>query len=433
MDKLIVTGAGPLDGEVTISGAKNAALPILISSLLVDGKLTLSNVPHLQDITTTMSLLSYLGVSMEIDERMNICADASDLNQVRAPYDLVKTMRSSILVLGPLVARMGRAEVSLPGGCAIGSRPVNLHIKGLEAMGAKVTIEDGYIKASCERLQGARIFMDLVSVTGTENLMMAASLAQGTTVIENAAREPEIVDLANCLNAMGAKISGAGSSELVIEGVDSLHDASHRVIADRIETGTYLVAGAVTRGRVKTLRTEATYLDAVLDKLTEAGAQVTIDGDSIELNMHGEQATAVDIHTAPHPAFPNDMQAQFVAMNSLANGHSKVIENIFENRFMHVQELQRMGADIDLEGNTAFIEGRNNLRGAPVMATDLRASASLVIAALMAEKPTVIDRIYHIDRGYESIEEKLSKLGANIRRVPGHVWDKDSKLQALVK
>ena len=433
MDKLIVTGAGPLDGEVTISGAKNAALPILISSLLVDGKLTLSNVPHLQDITTTMSLLSYLGVSMEIDERMNICADASDLNQVRAPYDLVKTMRASILVLGPLVARMGRAEVSLPGGCAIGSRPVNLHIKGLEAMGAKVTIEDGYIKASCERLQGARIFMDLVSVTGTENLMMAASLAQGTTVIENAAREPEIVDLANCLNAMGAKISGAGSSELVIEGVDSLHDASHRVIADRIETGTYLVAGAVTRGRVKTLRTEATYLDAVLDKLTEAGAQVTIDGDSIELNMHGEQATAVDIHTAPHPAFPTDMQAQFVAMNSLANGHSKVIENIFENRFMHVQELQRMGADIDLEGNTAFIEGRNNLRGAPVMATDLRASASLVIAALMAEKPTVIDRIYHIDRGYESIEEKLSKLGANIRRVPGHVWDKDSKLQALVK
>ncbi len=433
MDKLIVTGAGPLEGEVTISGAKNAALPILISSLLVDGKLTLSNVPHLQDITTTMSLLSYLGVSMEIDERMNICADASDLNQVRAPYDLVKTMRASILVLGPLVARMGRAEVSLPGGCAIGSRPVNLHIKGLEAMGAKVTIEDGYIKASCERLQGARIFMDLVSVTGTENLMMAASLAQGTTVIENAAREPEIVDLANCLNAMGAKISGAGSSELVIEGVDSLHDASHRVIADRIETGTYLVAGAVTRGRVKTLRTEATYLDAVLDKLTEAGAQVTIDGDSIELNMHGEQATAVDIHTAPHPAFPTDMQAQFVAMNSLANGHSKVIENIFENRFMHVQELQRMGADIDLEGNTAFIEGRNNLRGAPVMATDLRASASLVIAALMAEKPTVIDRIYHIDRGYESIEEKLSKLGANIRRVPGHVWDKDSKLQALVK
>jgi len=401
MDKLIVTGAGPLDGEVIISGAKNAALPILISSLLVDGKLTLSNVPHLQDITTTMSLLSYLGVEMEIDERMNICADASGLNQVRAPYDLVKTMRASILVLGPLVARMGHAEVSLPGGCAIGSRPVNLHIKGLEAMGAKVTIEDGYIKATAERLQGARIFMDMVSVTGTENLMMAAALAQGTTVIENAAREPEIVDLANCLNAMGAKISGAGSAELVIEGVDSLHDATHTVIADRIETGTYLVAG-------------------------------TIDGDTIELDMKGNRPKAVNIHTAPHPAFPTDMQAQFVTMNALAEGTSKVVETIFENRFMHVQELQRMGAQIDLEGNTAFITGRNKFRGAPVMATDLRASASLVIAGLMADKPTVIDRIYHIDRGYESIEEKLSRLGANIRRVPGHVWDKDPSLQELV-
>jgi len=403
MDKLIVTGAGPLDGEVIISGAKNAALPILISSLLVDGKLTLSNVPHLQDITTTMSLLSYLGVEMEIDERMK------------------------------LVARLGHAEVSLPGGCAIGSRPVNLHIKGLEAMGATVVIEDGYIKASCDRLQGARIFMDMVSVTGTENLMMAAALAQGTTVIENAAREPEIVDLANCLNAMGAKVSGAGTSELLIEGVDSLHDASHRVISDRIETGTYLVAGAVTRGRVKARATDAAYLDAVLDKLSEAGADISIDGDSIELNMHGNQPKAVDIHTAPHPAFPTDMQAQFVTMNSLAEGTSKVVENIFENRFMHVQELQRMGAQIDLEGNTAFITGRNKLRGAPVMATDLRASASLVLAALMADKPTVIDRIYHIDRGYESIEEKLSRLGANIRRVPGHVWDKDLALQELVK
>ncbi|MFT4634254.1 MAG: UDP-N-acetylglucosamine 1-carboxyvinyltransferase [Arenicella sp.] len=433
MDKLIVTGAGPLDGEVIISGAKNAALPILISSLLVDGKLTLSNVPHLQDITTTMSLLSHLGVEMEIDERMKICADASGLNQSRAPYDLVKTMRASILVLGPLVARLGHAEVSLPGGCAIGSRPVNLHIKGLEAMGATVKIEDGYIKATCARLQGARIFMDMVSVTGTENLMMAASLAQGTTVIENAAREPEIVDLANCLNAMGAKVSGAGTSELVIEGVDSLHDASHTVIADRIETGTYLVAGAVTRGRVKARATNATYLDAVLDKLVEAGADITLDGDSIELNMHGNQPKAVDIYTAPHPAFPTDMQAQFVTMNSLAHGTSKVVENIFENRFMHVQELQRMGAQIDLEGNTAFITGRNKLRGAPVMATDLRASASLVLAALMADKPTVIDRIYHIDRGYESIEEKLSRLGANIRRVPGHVWEKDLTLQELVK
>jgi len=433
MDKLIVTAAGPLDGEVVISGAKNAALPILISSLLVDGKLTLSNVPHLQDITTTMSLLSYLGVEMEIDERMKIRADASGLNQSRAPYDLVKTMRASILVLGPLVARMGHAEVSLPGGCAIGSRPVNLHIKGLEAMGAKVVIEDGYIKATCDRLQGARIFMDMVSVTGTENLMMAAALAQGTTVIENAAREPEIIDLANCLNAMGAKVAGAGSSELIIDGVDSLHDAEHTVIADRIETGTYLVAGAVTQGRVKARSTDAAFMDAVLDKLCEAGADISIDSDSIELNMHGQRPKAVDIHTAPHPAFPTDMQAQFVTMNSVAEGTSKVVENIFENRFMHVQELQRMGAYIDLEGNTAFIEGRNKLRGAPVMATDLRASASLVLAGLVTDKPTVIDRIYHIDRGYESIEEKLSRLGANIRRVPGHVWDKDPELQALVR
>ncbi len=432
MDKLIVTGAGPLDGEVTISGAKNAALPILISSLLVDGKLTLSNVPHLQDITTTMSLLGYLGVELEVDERMKICADGSKLNETRAPYDLVKTMRASILVLGPILARMGHAEVSLPGGCAIGSRPVNLHIKGLEAMGANVVIEDGYIKATCDRLQGARIFMDVVSVTGTENLMMAASLAQGTTVIENAAREPEIVDLANCLNAMGAKVSGAGTSEIVIEGVDSLHDADHSVIPDRIETGTYLIAGAVTRGRVKARSTDASFLDAVLDKLTEAGAEINIEGDSIELNMHGRRPKAVDIHTAPHPAFPTDMQAQFVTMNSVADGTSKVVENIFENRFMHVQELQRMGAQIDLEGNTAFITGRNKLRGAPVMATDLRASASLVLAGLLADKPTVIDRIYHIDRGYESIEEKLSRLGANIRRVPGHVWDRSPDLQALV-
>ena len=299
---------------------------------------------------------AYLGVELEVDERMNICADASNLNQSKAPYDLVKTMRASILVLGPLVARLGHAEVSLPGGCAIGSRPVNLHIKGLEAMGAEVVIEEGYIRAKCDRLQGARIFMDMVSVTGTENLMMAASLAQGTTVIENAAREPEIVDLANCLNAMGAKISGAGTSELVIEGVDSLNDASHRVISDRIETGTYLVAGAVTRGRVKARSTNAAYLESVLDKLGEAGADIEIEGDSIELNMHGRQPKAVDIYTAPHPAFPTDMQAQFVTMNAIAEGTSKVVENIFENRFMHAQELQRMGANIDLEGNTLFIK-----------------------------------------------------------------------------
>ena len=433
MDKLIVTGAGALDGEVIISGAKNAALPILISSLLVDGKLTLSNVPHLQDITTTMSLLSYLGVEMEVDERMNICADASQVTEIKAPYELVKTMRASILVLGPLLARMGEAEVSLPGGCAIGSRPVNLHIKGLEAMGAEIQIQDGYIKAKAKRLQGARIFMDMVSVTGTENLMMAASLAQGTTVIENAAREPEIIDLAECLNSMGAKISGAGSAELIIEGVDSLHDAQHTVIADRIETGTYLVAGAVTRGRVKTKNTDATFLDAVLDKLTEAGADLTIDADTIELNMHGNRPKAVNIHTAPHPAFPTDMQAQFVTLNALAEGASKVVETIFENRFMHVQELQRMGANIDLQGNTAIITGCESLTGAPVMATDLRASASLVLAGLMSDKPTVIDRIYHIDRGYESIEEKLSRLGADIRRIPGHVWDRDESLQALVE
>ncbi len=432
MDKLIVTGAGPLDGEVVISGAKNAALPILISSLLVDGRLTLSNVPHLQDITTTMSLLAYLGVELEVDERMKICADASKLNQSKAPYDLVKTMRASILVLGPLLARLGHAEVSLPGGCAIGSRPVNLHIKGLQAMGAEVVIEEGYIRARCERLQGARIFMDMVSVTGTENLMMAACLAQGTTVIENAAREPEIVDLADCLNSMGAKVSGAGSSELVIEGVDSLKSASHEVISDRIETGTYLVAGAVTRGRVKARSTNASYLDSVLDKLTEAGADISIDGDSIELNMHGRQPKSVDIYTAPHPAFPTDMQAQFVTLNAIAEGTSKVVENIFENRFMHAHELQRMGANIDLEGNTLFITGSEKLRGAPVMATDLRASASLVLAGLVSDKPTVIDRIYHIDRGYESIEEKLSRLGADIRRVPGHVWGKDLELQKLV-
>ena len=432
MDKLIVTGAGPLDGEVQISGAKNAALPILISSLLVEGTLTLSNVPHLQDITTSMSLLSYLGVEMEVDERMNIAANASKITNTRAPYDLVKTMRASILVLGPLVARTGHAEVSLPGGCAIGSRPVNLHIKGLEAMGAEITIEDGYIKAKADRLKGARIFMDMVSVTGTENLMMAAALAKGSTLIENAACEPEITDLADCLNAMGAKISGAGTSMLEIEGVDSLHDASHRVIADRIETGTYLVAGAITQGRVKTRKTNAAYLEAVLDKLVEAGAQISVDDDSIELNMNGNRPKAVNIHTAPHPAFPTDMQAQFVALNALAEGTSKVVENIYENRFMHVQELQRMGAQIDLEGNTAIITGRNKFRGAPVMATDLRASASLVLAGLMSEKPTVIDRIYHIDRGYESIEEKLSRLGANIRRVPSHVWDRDESLQALV-
>jgi len=425
LDKIVVQGAGPLDGEVKISGAKNSALPILISSLLVDGTLTLSNVPHLQDITTTMGLLSHLGVQMQVDENMHIAADATKVDQIRAPYELVKTMRASILVLGPLLARMGHAEVSLPGGCAIGSRPVNLHIKGLEAMGAKVLIEEGYIKATCKRLQGARMFMDIVSVTGTENLMMAAALAQGVSVIENAAREPEIVDLANCLNAMGAKIAGAGTDEITIEGVDSLHSASHRVISDRIETGTYLVAGATTRGRVKALDTEPKYLEAVLNKLEEAGCELTVDKDSVEVNMNGRQPKAVSLKTAPHPAFPTDMQAQFVTMNALAQGTGTVVETIFENRFMHVHELQRMGADVQLEGNTAVVTGREKLQAAPVMATDLRASASLVIAGLMADGPTVVDRIYHIDRGYECIEEKFAALGANIKRIPSHLWERE--------
>ena len=425
MDKIVVQGAGPLDGEVKISGAKNSALPILISSLLVDGTLTLSNVPHLQDITTTMGLLSHLGVQMQIDENMNIAADASEVDQIRAPYELVKTMRASILVLGPLLARMGHAEVSLPGGCAIGSRPVNLHIKGLEAMGAKVVIEDGYIKATCKRLQGARMFMDIVSVTGTENLMMAAALAQGVSVIENAAREPEIVDLANCLNAMGAKVSGAGTDEISIEGVDSLHSASHHVISDRIETGTYLVAGAASRGRVKALHTEPKYLEAVLNKLDEAGCHISLGGDFIEVDMQGRQPKAVSLKTAPHPAFPTDMQAQFVTMNALAEGTGTVVETIFENRFMHVHELQRMGANIQLEGNTAVVTGRERLQAAPVMATDLRASASLVIAGLMADGPTIVDRIYHIDRGYECIEEKFAGLGANIKRIPSHLWERE--------
>jgi len=425
LDKIVVRGSGPLSGKVKVSGAKNSALPILISSLLVDGTLTLSNVPHLQDITTTMSLLSHLGVQMQLDENMHIEADASQVDQIRAPYELVKTMRASILVLGPLLARMGTAEVSLPGGCAIGSRPVNLHIKGLEAMGAKIVIEEGYIKASCSRLQGARIFMDLVSVTGTENLMMAASLAQGTTVIENAAREPEVVDLANCLNSMGAKISGAGSDVITIEGVDSLHSAEHRVIADRIEAGTYLVAAAVTGGSVRTENTDPGIMDAILDKLDEAGCELSVGEDYIDLQMNGQRPKAVNIRTAPYPAFPTDMQAQFVVLNSVAEGTGTVVETIFENRFMHVQELQRMGANIQLEGNTAVVTGQEKLQAAPVMATDLRASASLVIAGLLADEATVIDRIYHIDRGYECIEEKFAGLGADIKRIPSRLWQKE--------
>lgn len=419
MDRLIVTGGYPLRGEIRISGAKNAALPVLVASLLTSETLRIGNVPHLQDITTTMVLLGRMGVRLVVDEKMVIEADASQVSSLRAPYELVKTMRASILVLGPLVARFGEAEVSLPGGCAIGSRPVNLHIKGLQAMGADIRLEGGYIRARAKRLKGARIFMDIVSVTGTENLMMAATLADGTTVIENAAREPEVVDLAHCLIAMGARIEGAGTDEITIEGVERLHGASHEVIPDRIETGTYLVAGAITGGDVRLRNTRPDLLVAVLDKLREAGARVESGADWIRLDMHGRRPRAVDVCTAPYPAFPTDMQAQFLALNSIAEGSGTVTETIFENRFMHVQELQRMGAQIETKGATAFVRGVPKLVGAPVMATDLRASACLALAGLIAENETSVERIYHIDRGYECIEEKLATLGARIRRVPG--------------
>ena len=419
MDKLIVYGGTPLKGEIRISGAKNAALPVLVASLLADGPLEIGNVPHLQDITTTMELLGRMGVDLTVGEKLTIEADARRVNSVRAPYELVKTMRASILVLGPLLARFGEAEVSLPGGCAIGSRPVNLHIKGLQAMGAEIKIEEGYIKAKAKRLKGARIFMDVVSVTGTENLMMAATLANGTTVIENAAREPEVTDLADCLNAMGAKVSGAGSDEITIEGVERLGGGRHLVIPDRIESGTYLVAAAMTGGSVKLRHTRPHLLEAVLDKLREAGAHIEAGDDWISLDMRGRKPKAVSARTAPYPAFPTDMQAQFIAMNTVADGTASVTETIFESRFQHVQELVRLGADIDVHGNTAMTRGVARLKGAPVMATDLRASASLVLAGLVAEGETFIDRIYHIDRGYECIEEKLAQLGARIRRVPG--------------
>ncbi len=418
MDKLIINGGLPLRGEIRISGAKNAALPVLVASLLTSEPLRIGNVPHLQDITTTMELLGRMGVRLVVDERMAVEADASGVHMLKAPYDLVRTMRASILVLGPLLARFGEAEVSMPGGCAIGSRPVNLHIKGLQAMGAEISIEEGYIKARASRLKGARIFMDMVSVTGTENLMMAAALADGVTIIENAAREPEVMDLANCLNAMGARVKGAGSAEITIEGVERLHGASHEVIPDRIETGTYLVAAAMTGGQVKLRCVQPTLLEAVLDKLREAGARVETGEDWIRLSMEGRRPAAVNIKTAPYPAFPTDMQAQFVVMNCVAQGTGTVVETVFENRFMHVHELQRMGADITMEGNMAVVRGVENLHGAPVMATDLRASASLVLAGLVAHSETIIDRIYHIDRGYECIEEKLSQLGARIRRIP---------------
>jgi UDP-N-acetylglucosamine 1-carboxyvinyltransferase len=419
MDKLIVTGGIPLRGDVRISGAKNAALPVLVSALLSDGVLEVSNVPHLQDITTTLELLGRMGVRLVVGDRMVVEADARHLTSVRAPYELVKTMRASILVLGPLVARFGEAEVSLPGGCAIGSRPVNLHIKGLQAMGAEIVLEGGYIRARARRLHGARIFMDVVSVTGTENLMMAATLADGVTVIENAAREPEVVDLAHCLAAMGARIHGAGSDEITIEGVERLHGARHEIIPDRIESGTYLVAGAMTGGDVRLRNTRPELLTAVIEKLTEAGAHIETGDNWVRLDMRGARPRATNVRTAPYPAFPTDMQAQFIALNAIAAGTGTVTETIFENRFMHVYELQRMGANIEMEGNTAIVRGTERLKGAPVMATDLRASASLALAGLVAEGETTVDRIYHIDRGYECIEEKLSQLGARIRRVPG--------------
>ena len=419
MDKLIITGGVPLKGEIRISGAKNAALPILASTLLADGVVSVGNIPHLHDITTTMELLGRMGVDLVVDEHMNIEVDASSIREFFAPYELVKTMRASILVLGPLVSRFGEAVVSLPGGCAIGSRPVNLHIRGLTKMGAEVRVENGFIHARSKKLKGAHLVMDLITVTGTENLMMAATLAHGTTVIENAAREPEVVDLANCLISMGAHIEGAGTDTIFIEGVDSLSGTHYDVLPDRIETGTYLAAAAITGGHVRLKDTRPGMLEAVLEKLGEAGAEITLGDNWIELDMHGERPHAVDVRTSPYPAFPTDMQAQFTAVNVISEGTGTISETVFENRFMHIHELQRMGADIRLEGNTAVTRGVNQLTAAPVMATDLRASASLVLAGLVADGDTTVDRIYHIDRGYESIEEKLAKLGAKIRRIPG--------------
>ena len=418
MDKLIITGGIPLEGEIRISGAKNAALPILAATLLADGPVKVGNIPHLQDITTTMELLGRMGVELVVDERMNIEVDCSTIRELFAPYELVKSMRASILVLGPMLARFGEAVVSLPGGCAIGSRPVNLHIEGLVKMGADIHVEGGYIHARARRLKATRLVMDLVTVTGTENLMMAATLAEGTTIIENAAREPEVVDLANCLIAMGARIDGAGSDTISVEGVDGLSGTHYDVLPDRIESGTYLVAAAITGGHVRIKDTQPHMLEAVIEKLRESGARVEVGDRWIELDMKGCRPRAVNIRTSPYPAFPTDMQAQFTSLNVVADGTATISETVFENRFMHVHELQRMGADIQLEGNTAVTRGVARLNAAPVMATDLRASASLVLAGLVAEGDTVVERIYHIDRGYESIEEKLAKLGARIRRVP---------------
>jgi UDP-N-acetylglucosamine 1-carboxyvinyltransferase len=419
MDKLLIKGGVSLQGEIRIAGAKNSALPILASTLLTSETVQICNLPHLFDITTMIELLGCMGVEPVIDEKLNVEVNSSTIKHFSAPYELVKTMRASILVLGPLLARYGEAEVALPGGCAIGSRPVNLHISALQLMGADIVVEDGYIKASVEgRLKGAHIFMDIVTVTGTENVMMAATLADGVTIIENAAREPEVVDLANCLVKMGAIISGQGSDTITITGVKELHGCSYSVMPDRIETGTYLIAAAATRGHIKVKDTRPDILEAVLSKLEQAGADIKVGDNWIELNMHGKRPKSVSLRTAPYPAFPTDMQAQFTALNAIADGTGSITETVFENRFMHVHEMNRMGADIAVEGNTVIVKGVDALKGAPVMATDLRASASLIIAGLVSENETVVDRIYHIDRGYECIEEKLQLLGATIRRVP---------------
>lgn len=419
MDKLIITGGSRLDGEIRISGAKNSGLPILAATLLADGPMHVCNLPHLNDITTMLTLLRCMGVTVTIHEKMRVEVDPSTITDFSAPYDLVKTMRASILVLGPLLARYGHANVSFPGGCAIGSRPVDIHLRGLEAMGAEVEVDAGYIRAKVKgRLKGAHILMDTVTVGGTENLMMAAALADGKTVLENAAREPEVVDLANCLMAMGAQIEGIGSATITIHGVERLQGCDYAVMPDRIETGTYLTAAAASGGRIRLKDTREDILESVLLKLEEAGAYIDTGKDWIQLDMRGNRPRAVSLKTAPYPAFPTDMQAQFTAMNTVAEGTGAVTETIFENRLIQVNELNRMGAHIVLEGNTAIVTGVEKLRGAPVMATDLRASASLVIAGLVAEGQTVVDRIYHIDRGYECIEEKLQMLGANIRRVP---------------
>ncbi|PPD31117.1 MAG: UDP-N-acetylglucosamine 1-carboxyvinyltransferase [Methylomonas sp.] len=420
MDKLLITGGDPLDGELRISGAKNAALPILAATLLSEPPVSIGNIPHLHDITTTLELLGQMGVGLMVDEKMNIEVDSSTIDKYEAPYELVKTMRASILVLGPLLARFGEAHVSLPGGCAIGTRPVDIHLDSLIKMGADIQVEAGYIHARAKRLQGCHLVLDKITVTGTENILMAATMAEGVTIIENAAKEPEVSDLAHFLNKMGAKITGIGTDILTVEGVEKLGvpGLHYDILPDRIETGTYLVAGAISRGRVKLKNTDPTTLDAVLVKLREAGAEITCGDNWIELNMHGKRPKAVSVRTAPYPAFPTDMQAQFTALNSVAEGVGLITETVFENRFMHVQEMQRMGAQIKLESNTAIITGIDRLTAAPVMATDLRASASLVLAGLVANGETLVDRIYHIDRGYDHIEEKLTQLGAGIRRVP---------------